>query len=229
MGLDGVELIMELEDEFGVSLPDDKMTECRTPRELIEIIWSLLRGADVAGCPSQRAFYMLRRVVTETLKVPRRDIRPDTPVRSLVRGRNDIETWRRLRGAVGGFRWPRMRRPWWLRAMLLGAVLGLTYSVLKLPYVLPSDMHGVAACVAAMVVVPIVSALLLVVTRGWLRIPLYDSTLAALTPYVQSPKCFPRSRDEVAERVKRITMEQLGLGEEHYTEDSDFVKDFNMG
>lgn len=36
--LDVVELLMEVEDEFGVSIPDEKMSDCKTVSDLADLV-----------------------------------------------------------------------------------------------------------------------------------------------------------------------------------------------
>lgn len=65
MGLDGVELVMELEEAFGVELEDEALVELTTPRKAIDLILSRLETVQENMCLSQRAFYLLRRALTE--------------------------------------------------------------------------------------------------------------------------------------------------------------------
>ena len=44
--LDCVELIMEVEKEYGISIPDDKAMECHTVRDIIELIDKINKGED---------------------------------------------------------------------------------------------------------------------------------------------------------------------------------------
>lgn len=45
MGLDAVELVMAIEEEFGIDISDAEAETMATPRELIDFIWSKhLRG-----------------------------------------------------------------------------------------------------------------------------------------------------------------------------------------
>lgn len=39
MGLDGVEMIMEVEDEFGITIPDSDASEMRTVGDLVFCFW----------------------------------------------------------------------------------------------------------------------------------------------------------------------------------------------
>ncbi len=222
MGLDGVELIMDLEEEFGVSLPDADLAACRTPRDMIDLIWSKVQGMSEPACKSQRAFYALRRAVVETLKVRRGSVRPTTPICSLIPGRNDVDRWQDLSNAVGGYRWPCVHRPLWMSLLIAVALAGLVYVFGG--WVLAGDY-----VVAALIAVPLGLFLLLRATRQWRRIPHFDASLAALVPYVPVPRWYPQSREDVAERVKGVTIENLGLSESEYAEDADFAKDLGVG
>jgi hypothetical protein len=84
MGLDGVELVMEFEEAFGVELKDEEVTEIRTPRMVIDLIFSKLKATDERICQSQPAFYILRKVFMNVLGLDRKSITPDMQFRSLI-------------------------------------------------------------------------------------------------------------------------------------------------
>ena len=50
MGLDGVELVMEFEEEFGVELKDEEVVDLLTPRLVIDLIYSKLKNLDEQIC-----------------------------------------------------------------------------------------------------------------------------------------------------------------------------------
>ena len=73
MGLQLVELIMEFEDEFGISIPDDVAERLQTIEQTVEYIVGILgrRHCPTLGlCPSARRFYELRRGLLETFNIP---------------------------------------------------------------------------------------------------------------------------------------------------------------
>src|SRR5437763_15243690 len=87
MGLDSVELVMELEDAFGVSIPDDDAEKAQTVGQTVLLIVDLLsrsRGPDPSYCASARAFYQLRRELVAHCGIARKVIRPDSRVGELV-------------------------------------------------------------------------------------------------------------------------------------------------
>jgi len=88
MGLDGVELIMAWEESFGISISDAEAERMFTTRQAVQMIYERVRGnaPEDQGCLSMRAFHRLRRAFQEE-GVPRRDIRPDARVASLLPSR----------------------------------------------------------------------------------------------------------------------------------------------
>ena len=87
MGLDTVELIMEIEDEFRVAVPDAVAETLVTPGLVTDWLMSRLdvgptRAAEV--CPSQRAFYRLRDALHQTFGAKRRKVRPDAMLASVL-------------------------------------------------------------------------------------------------------------------------------------------------
>jgi acyl carrier protein len=89
MGLDIVEIVIQFEEDFGVRIPDADAGELVTPRDFIDYFCARLPMAADAPCPSQRAFYLLRRPLVLTQKVTRRAVRLDSGLASLTGGKRD--------------------------------------------------------------------------------------------------------------------------------------------
>jgi hypothetical protein len=84
MGLDSVELVMRIEEEFSIDLPDAELESTRTVGDLYELVLSKLKMTLAADCLSSKAFYRTRRAIVDSLRLPRRSIRPSTPLDQLV-------------------------------------------------------------------------------------------------------------------------------------------------
>jgi hypothetical protein len=82
MGLEAVELIMAIEETFGISITDAEGAAILTPADLIRTIESKVRCADPAACPTQKAFHRLRRAMCETLHVARASVVPEAALSS---------------------------------------------------------------------------------------------------------------------------------------------------
>ncbi len=74
MGLDGVELIMEVEDKFGIAIPDEISTEMHTVGALIDYVQEVTRerGVDPRAAKNQ-----VRRIVANQMGLRLRDVRPE--------------------------------------------------------------------------------------------------------------------------------------------------------
>jgi len=104
MGLEIVEMIMAIEDEFDIELQEDEVQPIETVWQMHELVCRKLGvtprrtdGTPSRACPSSRAFYHLRSAMVETLGVERRSIAPATPLSSIP----DLRTnWRRVAGAA---------------------------------------------------------------------------------------------------------------------------------
>lgn len=93
MGLDSVEIILGLEESFGILISDAEAETMFTTRQIAEHIFERVRsaGPEDRGCLSMRAFFRLRKSF-EAEGVSRAQVRPDAKVASLLpsRQRRDI-------------------------------------------------------------------------------------------------------------------------------------------
>lgn len=82
MGLDGVELVMKLEEAFRVELKGDEAIQTVTPRMVGDLIFSKLQSTDQRVCQSQRAFYLLRKAFVRHFGLWRAAVTPDVAATS---------------------------------------------------------------------------------------------------------------------------------------------------
>lgn len=110
MGLDIVELIIAVEDAFGLAIPNADAERLATPGRLIDYLASRLpaAGSDGGGCLSQRAFHKLRRATSDRLRVHRRAVRADTRLAALFAGEEGQRAWQDVQIEVGAAHWPRL-------------------------------------------------------------------------------------------------------------------------
>ena len=93
MGLQGVELVTDLEEAFGIELKDDEVVESLTPRMIGDVIFTKLKATDEHICQSQRAFYILRKAFLNMFNLERKSIKPDTRFRDLIGRSQEKEIW----------------------------------------------------------------------------------------------------------------------------------------
>ncbi|MEG3086944.1 acyl carrier protein [Sphingomonas sp. PB4P5] len=81
--LDDVELVEDIEQAFGVRLPDGELSNCDTVGDLFDLVLARLpdRGATADRCATAMCFYRLRRVVQRL--APGIQLLPSTPIDAL--------------------------------------------------------------------------------------------------------------------------------------------------
>ena len=88
MGLEGLEILMEIEDEFGIKIPDEDSVRILTLGGMAMYVQNRLGGTaepvHAPLCGTARAFYALRRAMIDNLGLERSAIRPNVPVARLV-------------------------------------------------------------------------------------------------------------------------------------------------
>lgn len=232
MGLDGVEIVISCEEEFGVELTDFEVETFLTPRDMIECIWRKIRGretGDSTACRTQAAFYRLRRVIVNAWDVPRTSVKPDSAVAGLLGNRKPADAWRKLGLELGREVRPYLVAPKWPGRVLICGGLGV--------YVLGMWWLGewVGFSPYGVSILPGFFVCLLLVFAGayWLENklrcilpgPLKVSDLLLSVPDRTGP---PWTRELVANEVKRIVIETLGTDQRLYHEDAEFVRDLGL-
>lgn len=102
MGLDGVELIMAVEETFGISIPDSVAFGMTTPAMMISFVQQAVAARpERKACISQRAFHKVRASLMKTTGVGRRDVTRKTRIRKLFSGPQRIDHWRDFKKHVG--------------------------------------------------------------------------------------------------------------------------------
>ncbi len=115
MGLDFMEFIMELEEEFGFQLPDAVGERMRTPRDLADYIESVLPEGNhsPAQCASQRVFYRIRTAIRERLGLQKYDVRPRTCLDDIIPRENRHLVWSQIGTASLYPNWPALHFTEW--------------------------------------------------------------------------------------------------------------------
>src|SRR4051812_19825856 len=86
VGLDFVELVMTIEDEFDLRIPDELATGLTTVGKTVAWVLTELRKRPFkpSPCASSRCFYQLREALVTRLGALRRSVRLETPIEQLV-------------------------------------------------------------------------------------------------------------------------------------------------
>lgn len=119
MGLDIVEFVMDVEESFGISIPDDTAATLSTPRKLIDYVYGRVHKSDEARCLTQRAFYAVRHELTSRLNLHPSQLRPNTELRDVLPSAGAQKIWAEVGECLNIPSWPRVRGQGWLARMFL--------------------------------------------------------------------------------------------------------------
>jgi hypothetical protein len=96
VGFEAVDLAMEIEKEFGISLSDSEAFQAIILGQLHDYLLEHCAGRKRSDRPTRTAFYRLRRGLGAVLGVDVKTLRPSTPLAPLLKRRSVYRVWKRL-------------------------------------------------------------------------------------------------------------------------------------
>ncbi len=200
--MDGVALVLAFEEEFGVAIPGSAAEKMRTPRDVIDFV--VMERRRVQKLDAQL------HLASAFADLGFADIRPDLSFNELF-GNQRVMQWKELGKRLAPFSIPPD-----VACGPGGAVAVWSF------------LAGLIALFLRQWVLTGVCAFLCCV--GWLwagrmrRIPNTVDTLEKLCAHLTRPI----SNRDIADTVKKIVIEQLGLKDGIYGEDKRFIEDLGM-
>lgn len=233
MGLDGVELVLTVEERYQIRLPDAACSRVGTVADLAALIITQL-PTPTGACPTARTFFRLRKTFVRQWGIHRREVRPDTPLETLFP--------RPLRQR----RWETLAEEHALPSLTLSAAALRTFAALAILLLLAwcaaivafvlkiGPWWGVWAVVAF--VMPWLSTLALVhsLDRWATEIPEGYVTLgdlvrrSAAEPLPADSGARLLAEQEILEEVRGLTAAQMNLPLEKVRPESRFAIDLGM-
>jgi acyl carrier protein len=228
MGLDGVELVLEAEEAFGISLPDDEMVEAVTVGKFYDAILRQLPCPEKKYCLSAVAFYKLHQPLLTVTGKKHGEVRPTTRLDALLPRWQRKSAWRKI-SRLSGLRLPSLCLPdWAVLVALVSAVFVVVAGALLFEWPF-SFMLLVRGFVAFILTCWVVSAVFGVGS------PRHLQTVGQLTKAVLAKNFAKLSgeitnfdRNEVWESVRILVADQLGVGIEKVTKEARFVADLGL-
>lgn len=220
MGLDTVELVLSVEEEFGIAIPDAVACELDTPQKLADYVLLRLGETHVADprCLSQVQFYRLRRHLVQQLGISRKSLKLDTPLDEFLQG-DGRKHWKMLAEICGENVLPSLGFWSWQHGVILGldTIIGLA-----------AWQAGLSLGWIALVLG--VSWLLLMAFSSSFatRIPASLQTVRDLIPYVKVSERNEWNEKEVLPRVLQLTAMQIGVKVTEIQPNHHFIKDLGM-
>jgi acyl carrier protein len=233
MGLDGVELIMAFEEEFGVYIRDADAERFETPRGVIDWLWHRLDPSFAGSCPTQRGFHEVRRALMAVAGVTRAEVRLETRLDELLPPSRRQKVWDAL--IAEPFALP--VAPLGCPSMLRWAILGSgVFAGILLAVAIAKIWGGAAGfwlgCFGALAVCYfgawVLHPFCICLPQGvhTIRDLAMSFTSSRAEKFVGSEPAI--TREKIAAEVRRLVIEQLGIDPAEYREDASFVKDFGV-
>ena len=216
MGLDTVELVIAIEEEFGIHIDDDDAANCATPADVADYVYSRVRRTEADPCLSQKGFYKLRKLIAKEFDRNSNEIRPNSKLRDFL-GDDIRGNWSRLKNSLDVTDYPPLERK---KLTIVGIVF-------ILPAVIVSPLiYKQAPLELTFIVYSILAMLFNAVTlkRGN-TIPSKFNTVDSLVPYVECSKSTVWDKEMLLKRIIEITSMQLGIPVEKINKNSYFVRE----
>jgi len=230
MGLDLVELALEVEETFGIVITDDAGAEIRTVGQLYEYILQCRQQRQ--PCPTGEAFYAIRRAIVEAGDVPKRAIRPSVRLETVLPKHTRRRVWKAIHGEWLGYRAPNLRLPYRLGPLLTGLILLLGAAAAVKGGPLIGMPHALVLSAAGTAVGLI---LVLSLTRPFaVGFPprletVGDLALACLPPNYEAAARKQWADEEVWLKLQSLVVDMLGVKPKEVTPSARFHEDLGAG
>lgn len=225
MGLDTIELIMEVEEHFGITISDEQASGVYTVGDLNELVRSRVERRSSEVCFSLPAFLKVRRAVRELFDNDQMRVRPSTRFEDVIPKAKRRKFWRQLKELLGTAAPPLQRsRPLTVFLCLISLValiLGASAAVIDFA-ILPLSLFfavGVIVCC--------------VVLTEPLRLypPPHFATLGHATQKLVGLTLATNKEVQVADvenELRKIIVEQCGVDADEVVPSANFMKDLNF-
>lgn len=231
MGLDGVELVMAVEEAFDIQIEDAAAAKLLTPRLLTDYVLSQVTTATATVCLTQRAFNLLRKSLIHKCGFKRSQIAPEVSLPRLLPKPQRRKIIRQVMAELSIKKSPEFVRPKWLKTgLFVAAVLsGVAAVLLARPSAAPVSLMLFAVVAAG---IGVMGAKL---TQPLCReFPWNLQTIGDLSRWVMTHKgdladATPSgwTREQINIRVRELIVEQLGVKPD-FSEDARFIEDLGL-
>lgn len=228
MGLDSVELVIEVEERFDVTISDEEAGAIRTVGDLLELVDQRVKRRQSTTCLSLGWFLKLRSTTRDAASDPALRIRTGDKLIEVLTGRQRSDLWDRLSKQFDTSL-PFLRRP---------KVFGVTFGMLALAWLIVGFVGVANGSYSALLSYLACGGGLLVVFLATepLRTypPLGYETFGEITRRLVGLEAltvgFPAGdRSLLLEELASIVSEQLGVERDEVVPEARFVEDLNIG
>jgi len=220
MGLDGIEILMAVEEEFQIEIGYADASKCKTVGQLVEVVCSHVCHDPKEPCPSQQGFYQVRRALVEALHVKRSTVRPDTRLDQLFAVKSRRREWKRFMSVLVGPGEPMVGlvRPRWLSILIPIVSLSVGLAIFKWQFLF----------------LALLCAFVLAIALSYLTIPFMRcfptkySYVKDLLRFVKTTSPRTWNSEQVFQTIRAIIVEQMRVAPSAVTMEADFVHDLGV-
>ena len=112
MGMDSVEMVIAIEEEFGIDIPDQEAEQIVTVGGLFDYLRKALKSTPPAQCITQKMFYRVRRALVDNYAIEKASITLDRRLKELVPEGQLKEAWPYL-DLFAELEFPKLEKNWW--------------------------------------------------------------------------------------------------------------------
>ena len=229
MGLDAVEIVMHVEDHFGISIKNTEAAQIRTVGDLATLVHKRIEAAHNENSDQQTAFLQLRSLVHEVTDNEHLEVEPKFRIVDSLTPVERRRLWCRVEEALG-VRLPSLRRPPLMRKGLVVCVL----NVLVLAIATTAMVDIVILPLSLALVATISLSLHLLTIRFRVDPPERLETFAAVCKRIRgmtvaTERLHLRSFDAVLDELRPILVDSLGVDESEIVATALLIEDLGMG
>ena len=214
-----IDLIMNVEDEFQIVIPDSEVEQCVTVEKLVDVVLPKLRQSNTEPCPSQHGFYKVRNVLMECLKLKRCQIKLDTKLVDLVERSQRREIWQKLMN-IATCPKTSLIRPAWLSHLVFWIIPVLVCLGIVLVGWLPVDL----TIILMGIIVAIIGAI--VTTPFKTEFPCKAVEVRDLIGFIAPLDSRTWTREEVFLKIRELIAYFWSVDESEVTLETDYVEKY---
>lgn len=228
MGLDSVEIVMEVEEHFGVTIRNEEAGGIRTVGDMVDLLEARIRRRETAECLSLPWFLKLRRLTREAAQRPDLRIRPTTRISEVLRASERKQLWLGLKEYLGAGI-PELRRPTPISAfiVLVATASPVFLAISGVTLQTSLTVASIACAIGAVVLMKVTRPLSVIPPRGHRTFGEITRHLVGLEAVTND---YPnKSRELILNDLALLVSKQLGVDKAKVTPEARFVEDLGVG
>ncbi len=230
MGLDSVELLVEIERTFGIDIPSKVAERINTVGQMYDVVWDLIRRDDSQQCRSQVLFYRLRLILKKEFHIDEA-ISPASITEVVIPQKNRRNVWKQLSEKLT-LKLPQLvfPRTMVIIAFVSGLILyGILTWVLSFYFpLLPVGILYISGLVIGLMIVRVSSPLFDPFRTAVPYKTLRELTYAILHLNYVYLNASGGLRKEMELVINKILIERLGIDTKDISPEKSFVNDFGV-